>query len=142
MRGIGKVLYAYLQDVQSLLAPGIAAAFLLGVVSKKTTPAAGLTGLLTGFTIGMLRLGFTIFKGHVSPDGMLYSVFIEPNWLHYEIINFAIVILDDDHCKLPSRREWMKPRLSDFTWDRQQLNRKPSPVQAGTSGMLFSQLLL
>jgi SSS family solute:Na+ symporter len=93
MRGIGKVLYAYLQDVQSLLAPGIAAAFLLGVVSKKTTPAAGLTGLLTGFIIGMLRLGFTIFKGHVSPDGMLYSVFIEPNWLHYEIINFAIVII-------------------------------------------------
>ena len=46
MKGIGKVLYAYLQDVQSLLAPGIAAAFLLGVVSKKTTPAAGLTGLL------------------------------------------------------------------------------------------------
>ncbi len=93
MRGIGKVLYAYLQDVQSLLAPGIAAAFLLGVVSRKTTPAAGLTGLLLGFTIGMLRLGFTIFKGYVSPDGMLYSVFIEPNWLHYEIINFAIVIL-------------------------------------------------
>ncbi len=93
MKGIGKVLYAYLQDVQSLLAPGIAAAFLLGVVSRKTTPAAGLTGLLTGFIIGMLRLGFTIFKGHVSPDGMLYSVFIEPNWLHYEIINFAIVIL-------------------------------------------------
>ena len=24
---------------------------------------------------------------------MLYSVFIEPNWLHYEIINFAIVII-------------------------------------------------
>lgn len=93
MKGIGKVLYAYLQDVQSLLAPGIAAAFLLGVVSKKTTPAAGLTGLLLGFTIGMLRLGFTIFKGYVSPDGMLYSVFIEPNWLHYEIINFVIVIL-------------------------------------------------
>jgi solute:Na+ symporter, SSS family len=93
MKGIGKVLYAYLQDVQSLLAPGIAAAFLLGVVSKKTTPAAGLTGLLLGFTIGMLRLGFTIFKGYVGPDTMLYSVFIEPNWLHYEIINFAIVIL-------------------------------------------------
>ena len=92
MKGIGKVLYAYLQDVQSLLAPGIAAAFLLGVVSKKTTPAAGLTGLLTGFTIGMLRLGFTIFKGHV-PDGLLYDVFVGTNWLHYEIINFAIVIL-------------------------------------------------
>lgn len=35
MKGIGKVLYAYLQDVQSMLAPGIAAVFLLGVLSKK-----------------------------------------------------------------------------------------------------------
>ncbi|MGB8358349.1 MAG: sodium/solute symporter, partial [Bacteroidales bacterium] len=93
MRGIGKVLYAYLQDVQSLLAPGIAAAFLLGILSKKTTPAAGLTGLLTGFGLGMLRLGFTIFKGHVAPDTLLYNVFIRTNWLHYEIINFAIVII-------------------------------------------------
>jgi SSS family solute:Na+ symporter len=93
MRGIGKVLYAYLQDVQSLLAPGIAAVFLLGILSKKTTPAAGLTGLLTGFGLGMLRLGFTIFKGHVAPDTLLYNVFIGTNWLHYEIINFAIVII-------------------------------------------------
>ncbi len=30
MRGLGKFLYAYLQDVQSMLAPGIAAVFLLG----------------------------------------------------------------------------------------------------------------
>lgn len=93
MKGIGKVLYAYLQDVQSLLAPGIAAAFLLGILSKKTTPAAGLTGLLTGFIIGMLRLTFTIFKGQLDPDGSIYQVFVGTNWLHYEIINFAIVIV-------------------------------------------------
>jgi len=93
MKGIGKVLYAYLQDVQSLLAPGIAAAFLLGILSKKITPAAGLTGLLAGFVIGMTRLGFMIFKGHIDPDGMIYNVFVGTNWLHYEIINFAIVIV-------------------------------------------------
>jgi SSS family solute:Na+ symporter len=93
MKGIGKVLYAYLQDVQSLLAPGIAAAFLLGILSKKTTPAAGLTGLLTGFIIGMLRLVFTVFKGSLDPDGSIYQVFVGTNWLHYEIINFGIVIV-------------------------------------------------
>jgi solute:Na+ symporter, SSS family len=63
MKGIGKVLYAYLQDVQSILAPGIAAAFLLGILSKKTTPAAGLTGLLTGFIIGMLPPGVYRIQG-------------------------------------------------------------------------------
>lgn len=93
MKGIGKVLYAYLQDVQSLLAPGIAAAFLLGILSKKVTPAAGLTGLLTGFSIGMLRLIFMVFKGFLNPDGAIYQIFVGTNWLHYEIINFAIVIV-------------------------------------------------
>jgi SSS family solute:Na+ symporter len=93
MRGIGKVLYAYLQDVQSILAPGIAAAFLLGILSKRITPAAGLTGLLTGFSIGMLRLIFMIFKNYLDPDGTLYHVFVGTNWLHYEIINFAISIV-------------------------------------------------
>ena len=93
MKGIGKVLYAYLQDVQSILAPGIAAAFLLGILSKKVTPAAGLTGLLTGFIIGMFRLIFTVFKTFLNADTIIYRVFVEANWLHYEIINFAICIV-------------------------------------------------
>jgi len=93
MKGIGKVLYAYLQDVQSILAPGIAAAFLLGILSKKVTPAAGLTGLLTGFTIGMFRLIFTVFKGFLNVESIFYKVFVDTNWLHYEIINFAICIV-------------------------------------------------
>jgi solute:Na+ symporter, SSS family len=93
MKGLGKVLYAYLQDVQSLLAPGIAAVFLLGILSKKTTPAAGLTGLITGFTLGMSRLALKIFSGSLNPDTYLYSVFVAPNWLHFEIALFLIVIL-------------------------------------------------
>ncbi|MBN2665961.1 MAG: sodium:solute symporter, partial [Bacteroidales bacterium] len=58
MKGIGKVLYAYLQDVQSMLAPGIAAVFLLGVISKRITSKAGFYGLVSGFILGMTRLGF------------------------------------------------------------------------------------
>ena len=93
MKGLGKVLYAYLQDVQSLLAPGIAAVFLLGIASKKTTPAAGLIGLTTGFVLGMLRLGLKIFSGGINPDGIIYKVFLAPNWLHYEIVLFFVVII-------------------------------------------------
>ena len=67
MRGLGKALYAYLQDVQSMLAPGIAAVFLLGVTSRWITPKAGLYGLLTGFVLGMTRLGIQSFRfGHGS----------------------------------------------------------------------------
>ena len=93
MKGLGKVLYAYLQDVQSLLAPGIAAVFLLGILSKRTTPAAGYAGLVTGFVLGMTRLALKIFAGGLNQEGLIYSVFVAPNWLHYEIALFFIVIL-------------------------------------------------
>ncbi|MBN1819663.1 MAG: sodium:solute symporter [Prolixibacteraceae bacterium] len=94
MKGLGKVLYEYLQDVQSLLAPGIAAVFLLGILSKKTTPTAGFTGLVVGFILGMLRLGLNIYYGGDTGDGFIYRLIVEPNWLHYEIfIFFTIIIL-------------------------------------------------
>jgi SSS family solute:Na+ symporter len=92
MKGIGKVLYAYLQDVQSMLAPGIAAVFLLGVLSKKTTPKAGFYGLVAGFILGMTRLGFVVFGGNLSQDSIFHKLFLAPNWLHYEIVIFFIVI--------------------------------------------------
>ncbi len=92
MKDIGKVLYEYLQDVQSLLAPGIAAVFLLGIISKRTTPSAGFAGLVVGFTLGMLRLGLNIYYGDTVGDGFIYRLIIEPNWLHYEIVLFFIVI--------------------------------------------------
>ena len=93
MKGIGKVLYEYLQDVQSLLAPGIAAVFLLGILSKRTTPAAGFTGLVVGFILGMLRLGLNIVYGDTISEGFIYQLILEPNWLHYEIALFAVVIV-------------------------------------------------
>lgn len=93
MRGLGKVLYAYLQDVQSLLAPGIAAVFLLGIASKKTTPTAGFLGLVSGFVLGMTRLGLKVFAGGISHDSIIYKIFLAPNWLHYEIALFFLVII-------------------------------------------------
>jgi len=92
MKDIGKVLYEYLQDVQSLLAPGIAAVFLLGIISKRTTPSAGFIGLVVGFTLGMLRLGLNIYYGDTVADGFIYQLIIAPNWLHYEIALFFVVI--------------------------------------------------
>lgn len=93
MKGIGKVLYAYLQDVQSMLAPGIAAVFLLGVASKRITPKAGFYGLVSGFILGMTRLGFVVLGGNLNHENLLYKVFLVPNWLHYEIVIFFIVIV-------------------------------------------------
>jgi solute:Na+ symporter, SSS family len=92
MRGIGQVLYAYLQDVQSLLAPGIASVFLMGVFWKRATPAAGFAGLLIGFVLGMTRLGCNIFASYIPADGFMHLVFMSPNWLHFSIYLFALCI--------------------------------------------------
>nr|MDA3821054.1 sodium/solute symporter [Bacteroidales bacterium] len=92
MKSMGQVLYAYLQDVQSLLAPGIAAVFLLGVMTKRTTPTAGFAGLVVGFFLGMIRLGLKVYYGDTFGDGFIYDLIVAPNWLHYEIVIFVIII--------------------------------------------------
>jgi SSS family solute:Na+ symporter len=92
MKSMGQVLYQYLQDVQSLLAPGIAAVFLLGIMTKRTTPAAGFSGLIVGFFLGMIRLGLKVYYGDTVVDSFIYNLIVAPNWLHYEIVIFGIII--------------------------------------------------
>jgi SSS family solute:Na+ symporter len=93
MKGIGKVLYEYLQDVQSLLAPGIASVFLLGVFWKRATPKAGFAGLATGFVLGMVRLAFNVFADSVPEGTWYHAIWVAPNWLHYEIVLFGLCLL-------------------------------------------------
>jgi SSS family solute:Na+ symporter len=40
----------------------------------------------------MTRLGLKVFAGGISHDGLIYKIFLAPNWLHYEIVLFFIVI--------------------------------------------------
>jgi SSS family solute:Na+ symporter len=63
MKGMGNVLYQYLQAVQGLLAPAIASAFIMGVFWKRASAAGGLAGLVTGFGLGMFRLALNVFIG-------------------------------------------------------------------------------
>ncbi|MBO5059255.1 MAG: sodium:solute symporter, partial [Prevotella sp.] len=61
MKSVGDVLYNYLQDVQSVLAPGIASAFLLGICWKRASAKGGMWGLLSGMIIGLTRLGAKVY---------------------------------------------------------------------------------
>jgi len=72
MLGLGKVLYEYLQAVQSLLAPAIAAVFLLGVFWKKTSAKGAFWGMIIGFVIGMFRLGLNVLYG--AKAGLVTSI--------------------------------------------------------------------
>ncbi len=112
MKGMGNVLYRYLQNVQGLLAPAIAAAFIMGVFWKRTTAGAGLWGLIVGFTLGMFRLALDVIIGGRITDagklpeieklaklaelkqhyGVLYSIEMV-NWLHVCVALFIICII-------------------------------------------------
>ncbi|MCI1647736.1 MAG: sodium:solute symporter [Bacteroides sp.] len=85
MRSVGSVLYTYLQDVQSVLAPGIAAAFLLGICWKRASAKGGMWGLIAGMVIGLTRLGAKVYYSNVSvADGSLFKhLFYDVNWLFF-----------------------------------------------------------
>ncbi len=85
MRSIGNVLYEYLQDVQSVLAPGIAAAFLMGITWKRASAKGGYWGLMSGFIIGITRLASKVYYNSVEnpADTLFKAVFFDTNWLFF-----------------------------------------------------------
>lgn len=90
MRSVGDVLYLYLQDVQSVLAPGIAAAFLIGVLWKRATAQGGLWALISGLVIGLTRLSAKIYysnqgiEPHSNEDASFFqTIFYDENWLFF-----------------------------------------------------------
>ncbi|MDR2805025.1 MAG: sodium:solute symporter [Dysgonamonadaceae bacterium] len=99
MKSVGSVLYNYLQDVQSVLAPGIAAAFLLGICSKKITPKGGMWGLIIGFLIGITRLGAKVYyasaAGLTAGDSWFKNLFFDVNWLFFSggMLLFCIAMI-------------------------------------------------
>jgi solute:Na+ symporter, SSS family len=105
MKSIGSVLYEYLQKVQSLIAPAIAAVFLLGVFNKRITPKAGQWGLIIGALIGFFRLGLMVFDPGSHYDHITERLVTDPslrsgiftvlniNWLQFCIILFLFTML-------------------------------------------------
>ena len=111
MRSIGDVLYLYLQDVQSVLAPGIAAAFLLGITWKRTTAKGGMWALIAGLVIGLTRLGAKVYYTTATgaPDSLFKSVFFDYNWLFFcgwmLVVCLAVAFIVSLFTKAPSEEK-------------------------------------
>jgi len=91
LQDLGKgQLYTYLQLVQSLLAPSIAAVFMLGIFSRGVTPHSGLIGIVTGFIVGMLRLVLQAMHEmyHIEWPGFVQA-FVDINWLYFSFLLFV-----------------------------------------------------
>jgi SSS family solute:Na+ symporter len=91
MKNISKGLYGYLQSVQSYLAPPIAAAFLLGVFSKRINAKGAYTAMVVGFIIGILKLVLELMKGQLG-SGLLYD-FATMNFLYFCIALFVFSVV-------------------------------------------------
>ena len=87
VRWVGAVLYLYLQDVQSVLAPGIAAAFLIGILWKRASALGGMWALLSGLIVGLTRLGAKIYYSNAEIGGtdpsLFQQIFFDCNWLFF-----------------------------------------------------------
>jgi SSS family solute:Na+ symporter len=91
LQDLGKgQLYTYLQLVQSLLAPSIAAVFMAGIFSTTVTPRSGLIGLIVGFVIGMLRLVLQAAHEmyHVQWPSFVQNI-VDLNWLYFSFLLFV-----------------------------------------------------
>ena len=91
IQAMGKSLYDYIQSIQSLLAPAIAAVFLLGVCWKKTSPKAGMWTLIAGLVLGFTRLVTMI----VNPSGhnVFTYIFNEMNVYAFGVWTFLFCIV-------------------------------------------------
>lgn len=95
LQDLGKgQLYTYLQLVQSLLAPSIAAVFMLGIFANGVTPKSGLVGIITGFVVGMLRLVFQAMHEvyHIEWPGFI-QMLVDINWLYFSFMLFVFTCL-------------------------------------------------
>ena len=98
----GGVMYQYLQNVQSYIAPPVTTVFLLGIVWKRVNATAAITTLMTGLVLLVARLGSEIwyqpaiqhFKetGESLASGLMYS-FATINFAHMAIFMFIFSVI-------------------------------------------------
>lgn len=81
----GGVMYQYLQNVQSYIAPPVTAVFLLGILWKRVNSKAAITTLLAGLVLLILRLGSEIYYQPQIVAGEEVSGFL----FQFATVNFA-----------------------------------------------------
>ena len=93
----GGVMYQYLQNVQSYIAPPVAAVFILGIVWKRVNSKAAITTLMAGLILLIMRLSSEIyFQPEISSNTIVDSymfIFATINFSHMAILMFMFSIL-------------------------------------------------
>ena len=92
----GGVMYQYLQNVQSYIAPPVTAVFLLGIIWKRVTSDAAITTLISGLILLVFRLGTEIYFQQEITSGIEVSgiafAFATINFAHMAIFMFIFSV--------------------------------------------------
>lgn len=91
MKMVSGGLYDYLQNVQSYLAPPIAAVFLFGVFFKRLNAKGAYSAMVAGFIVGLLKLTLQMSKDKLPEGGLLYQ-FATINFLYFCIYLFLFSV--------------------------------------------------
>src|SRR5690606_34325804 len=93
----GGVMYQYLQNVQSYIAPPVTAVFLLGIIWKRVNATASITTLMAGLFLLILRLGSEIYYQPQIASGEMVSGFLfqfaSVNFAHMAIYMFVFSVM-------------------------------------------------
>jgi SSS family solute:Na+ symporter len=75
-------LFTYLQSVQALISPPIAAVFLLGLFIKRINSEGAMAALYTGAVLGIARLVFEVYE--------IQNILTQPLFLHFALYLFLV----------------------------------------------------
>lgn len=92
----GGVMYQYLQNVQSYIAPPVTTVFLLGILWKRVNAQAAISTLMSGLILLVVRLGSEIYyqaeiSAGVEVPGFLFA-FASINFAHMAIFLFIFSV--------------------------------------------------
>ena len=92
---IGKqfgTLLKYYQEMLSIMAPPIVAAFILGIFWKRTNATGAFSGLIAGILLGIANIIFTVNNGH-SIFGDIHFLLTVPYYFVWSILVMVVVSL-------------------------------------------------
>ncbi|WP_242118619.1 sodium:solute symporter [Aestuariivivens sediminicola] len=92
---IGKqfgTLLKYYQEMLSIMAPPIVAAFVLGIFWKRTNASGAFVGLMAGITLGVINIIYAVNVGH-SIFGDIHFLLTVPYYFVWSLIVMVVVSL-------------------------------------------------
>ncbi|HPK25060.1 MAG TPA: sodium:solute symporter [Candidatus Hydrogenedentes bacterium] len=90
MQLVSGALYEYLQSVQAYLAPPMTAVFFLGIFWKRINGTGAVVTLVSGFVLGLAKLGAQIYAGIAVSDMIMQKPWILRLIIAYGNINFLL----------------------------------------------------